>query len=153
MTKFFRAFLVILVLISCGPKPGTSVAEIKRDVDAYVSKVDNNHNLKKETIDGALTDTDGFKDIGTFNYTVYFEDGTNELYKIKNVETTDTTISETYYFRAGKLVYIATNLGGGTHKMYVHKNKFISENPTDGRVQKLLLDKAKRFQNSFNKDH
>lgn len=153
MKKRFQILLAITVLVSCGPKPSKSIAEVIRNTDAFILKVDASPNLKKELIEGALADASGFKDIGTFKYTVYFDQQTNELFKIKNVEMTDKTISETYYFNAGDLVLIDTNLEGTSTKMYVQKNKIISETKTDAATQKLLIEKAKRFQKTFQKEH
>lgn len=91
----FILTVISLTIISCGPKPGKSISSITKEIDNYKSKVDANANLQEETIEGALTDTDGFKDIGQFNYTVYSDRNNNDLVKIKNIEITDKTISET----------------------------------------------------------
>lgn len=153
MKKAFQILFAITLFFSCGPKPSKSIAVITKETNAYISKVDANSNLKEEMVEGALTDTKGFKDIGKFKYTVYFDEQTNKLFKIKNIEMTDKTISETYYFNDGDLVLIDTNLEGISKKMYVQKNKIISENKTDAATQKLLLEKAKRFQKAFQKEH
>ena len=152
-TKVFQIIFVLSLFVSCGPKPSKSIANIIKDTDAYVSKVDADTNLKQEMIEGALTDAEGFKDIGKFEYTVYYENQTKALSKIKNLEVTDKTISESYYFKNGDLVLMNTNLGGASHKIYVQKNKIISETKTDATTQKLLLNKAKRFQKAFLKEH
>ncbi|HUH29459.1 hypothetical protein [Gelidibacter sp.] len=149
--KGVQILFAIVLFTSCGPKPSKSIGDIIKEIDTYISKVDANSNLKEETIEGALTDREGFKDIGKFKYTVYVDGQNNQLYKIKNVEMTDKTIFETYYFKEGELIFIDTNIGGASHKMYVQKNKVISETKTNAETQKLLLEKANRFQKNFNK--
>lgn len=153
MRKSLPILFAIILFVSCGPKPSKSIAVITKETDVYISKSDANSNLKEEVIEGALTDTEGFKDIGKFKYTVYFDDQTNKLIKIKNIEITDKALSETYYFKDGNLVLIDTNLGGESNKIYFQKNKVISETKTNAATQKLLLEKAKRFQKSFQKEH
>lgn len=151
--KAVQILFAIVLFSSCGPKPSKSIADITKEIDTYISSVDANSDLKEETIEGALTDLEGFKDIGKFKYTVYFDAKSDQLYKIKNVEMTDKTISETYYFKNGDLTFINTNLGGASNRMYVQNNKVISETKTDAETQKLLLEKAKRFQKNYNKEH
>ncbi|WP_299393034.1 hypothetical protein [uncultured Gelidibacter sp.] len=151
-----KALLVIFGMIlfaSCGPKPGKSTASLTTEINSYVSQVDANKNLKQETIEGALTDTQGFKDIGNYKYTVYFDEQSNTLYKIKNVETTAETLTEVYYFKDGDVVLIDTKSAGTASKMYVHKNKVISETKTEPSAQKLLLEKANRFLKAFQREH
>lgn len=153
MRNVFHILIILALFASCGPKPNQSIADITKITDTYISKVDAKTNLKEEMIEGALTDAEGFKDIGKFKYTVYFDGQTNELFKIKNIEMTDKTISETYYFNAGNLMFINTNLGGALNKIYVQKNKIISDTKMDADSQKLLLEKAKRFKKAFEKSH
>lgn len=153
MTKYFQILLVLVLFTSCGSKPSKSIAVITKETDAYISKVDANSSLQEEMMEGALSDAEGFKDIGKFKYTVYFERKTKALYKIQNVEITDKTISETYYFKDGDLVFIDANLGRTSNKMYVHRSTIISETKTDAATQKVLLEKAKRFQKAFRKEH
>lgn len=152
-SKILQVLFIALILVSCGPKPSDSITVVSKETNAYTVEVDGNSHLKEETIEGALTDADGFKDIGKFKYSVYYDAATNLLYKIKNVEITDATISETYYFNNNDLVMIETELGGKSTKMYVQKNKIISEHKTDVATQKLLLEKAKRFHKNFKKEH
>lgn len=153
MRNLCFSLALLCSIVSCGPKPSKTVSAITSDIDAFVTKIDANQKLKKETIEGALTDAKGFKDIGTFKYTVYFNDETKTLYKIKNVETTDTTISETYYFDRGNLVLIKADLEEGPQKLYVKKKKIISKNNTVPAIHKLLVDKAERFQKSYKQAH
>ncbi len=153
MRKVLQILLAITLFVSCGPKPSKSIAETIKEINTYISEIDSNSNLKEEMIEGALTDAEGFKDIGEFKYSVYFDGKTNQLHKIKNIENTDKKISEIYYFKAGNLVFIDTNLGGTSNRLYVQKNKVISETKMDAATQKVLLEKAKRFQKSFHKEH
>lgn len=153
MRKALQILFTITLFVSCGPKPSKSNAVTTNETNAYISKIDTSSNIKEEMIEGALTDEEGFKDIGTFKYTVYFDGKSNTLYKIKNVEMTDKTISETYYFKDDNLIFIDTNFDGTSNRMYVQKNKVISETKMDAAIQKLLLEKAKRFQKAFQKVH
>jgi len=153
MRKAVQIVIILVLFASCGPKPSKSIAHVTKEIDTYILKVDAKTNLKEERIEGALTDAEGFKDIGKFKYTVYFDEKTNELYKIRNIEMTDKTISETYYFKDDDLVRIDTDIKGVSGQMYVQKDKFISEDKTDAKTQKLLLEKARRFQKNFNKEH
>ncbi len=143
----------ILMFSACGTKPNQSVAKLTQEINSYVSEVNANSTLKQDVIEGALTDMDGFKDIGTFKYTVYFDAPSNTLHKIKNVETTTQVVTEVYYFKDGDVVLMDVNSGGATTKFYVHKNKVISGVTSDAPNQKLLLEKADRFQKAFQREH
>ena len=145
--------VISFTIVSCGTKPSKSLNTITKDVDAYKTSVDSNVNLQKETIEGALADTDGFKDIGHFTYTVYFDATTKSLVKIKNVEQTDSKVSETYYFKDGNLVLVDLQQNGGSQLMYLQKKKVVSDGKMETSRQHLLLDKAKRFQTEFEKSH
>ncbi|TXE08637.1 hypothetical protein ES711_09060 [Gelidibacter salicanalis] len=143
----------ILMFSACGTKPNKSAAKLTQEIDTYVSEINANSNLKQEITEGALTDMEGFKDIGTFKYTVYFDAPSNTLHKIKNVETTAQVVTEIYYFKDGDVVLMDVNSGGATTKFYVHKNKVISGVTSDAPNQKLLLEKANRFQKAFLSEH
>jgi len=151
--RIFIALFGIAFLNSCGLKTPKSVANITEETNAYVSKINANTSLKEETTEGALTDAEGFKDIGQFKYTVYFDEQTKTLYKITNVETTTETVSETYYFKEGKLMVIDVNSAGSENRMYVRKGKFVTDNRDNADAEKLLLDKAKRFRKAFKRNH
>lgn len=151
--KFFQILFAVIVLASCAPKTGKSMAITTKETDTYISKVNANTNLKHEMIEGALTDSEGFKDIGNFRYTVFFDEKTEALYKIKNLEITDKTISEAYYFKDGDLVFIDANLGSASNKIYIHKGNVLSQSKIKTPTEKLLLEKAKRFQKAFQKEH
>lgn len=58
----------ILLFSACGTKPRQSAAKLTQEINTYVSEINANSNLKQDVIEGALTDMEGFKDIGTFKY-------------------------------------------------------------------------------------
>lgn len=150
-TKAIQLIVALVVFASCGPKPGKSFATITNETNVYVSKVNANTGLKQEVIEGALTDIDGFKDIGNFKYTIYFDEQTKALYKIKNVETTAQVLTEVYYFKDGDVVLIEVSSEGSVTTFYVNKNKVVSE--TKSNAPKVLLEKADRFKKAFHRAH
>ncbi len=140
------AIITVSIFYSCGSKKAAVNEEkLAKETNSYVAIVDKNTNLKKEVTEGALTDAEGFKDIGTFKYTVYFDENTKELFKIKNVEMTDKTITETYYFQENELVYLKSISGTDTKTIYLKKGRVVSETNTTSDDQQLLLAKAQRF--------
>ena len=150
--KSILSILLLTIVCSCGPKTVTSTDKLVKETETYTSKVDDNKNLKETTTEGALTDMDGFKDIGTFKYDVLFDESSNELYRIKNIEKTDKTVTETYYFDKGDLVYVISFSDNTTKKIYLNnKGKVIHSTNISPEEQKLLLDKAKRFKKAFKK--
>ncbi|MEO6348367.1 MAG: hypothetical protein ABIO60_10715 [Aquaticitalea sp.] len=154
LKSIISAIIMVATLCSCGAKKAVvNKEELKKEAISYISNVDNNNNLKKEVIEGALTDSEGFKDIGTFKYTVYFDVNSNKLFKIKNVEMTDKTITESYYFQDNELVYLKSVSGNDTKTIYLKKGRVVSETNTTSDDQQVLLAKAKRFQNAFEKSH
>lgn len=151
--KYNFSFLILLFIsLSCGPRPSASIAKQVQDTEGYVTSVNNNVNLEHKTTEGALTDAEGFKDVGTFIYTVFFDADTKKLVKIKNIETTHRTLSETYFYKNEKLVFIHINEDGKEQDLFIHGNKVISETTLDMDMQKLLLSKAKRFEKNFKKN-
>lgn len=148
--KSILSIVLLATLCSCGPKTLTNTDQLLKKTEMYTSKVDANKKLKETTTEGALTDIDGFKDIGTFKYDVLFDESSNALYRIKNTEKTDKTITETYYFDKGKLIYITSESDNATKKIYFNNNgKVIHSSNISPEEQKLLLDKAKRFKKAF----
>ena len=144
------AIIIVSVLYSCGTKKAAvSQEELIKTVNAYMSKVDNNTNLKKEVTEGALTDAEGFKDIGTFKYTVFYDAITKELFKIENLEKTNETISEIYYFKNNDFVFVKFN------KIIDGEKQLYNGTLNDGKTESLNFygDKAKRFQKAFEKSH
>ncbi|MGS2725514.1 hypothetical protein ACU8DI_02815 [Psychroserpens sp. BH13MA-6] len=141
---------LVLLLLSCGNKVASD-ADVIKTIDSYRSKVDNDQSLTKETTEGALTDEEGYEDIGRFEYSVFFNQNPRALYKITNKEITDQTISESYYFQDHNLVFIEkTNSGSAPQKMYTKgdKNVLSSSEINDDDIE-VLLKKARRFKNAF----
>ena len=100
-------YLVLVVILgSCGTKMSERPGSLMDRISQYTQKIDADKNLESEMIEGALTDAEGFKDIGTFKYTVFFDKETKDLMKIVNIESTDKTITESYYFENNKLNYL-----------------------------------------------
>jgi hypothetical protein len=148
--KSILSIVLLTILCSCGPKTTTSTDQLVKETETYTSKVDANKSLKETTTEGALTDIDGFKDIGTFKYHVLFDESNNQLYRIKNIEKTDKTITETYYFSKGDLVYVTSVSYNTSKKIYLNnRGKVIHSSNISPEEQKLLLDKAKRFKKAF----
>lgn len=143
------SIIVVSFFYSCGSKKSAvSKEEAIKAINAYVSQVDSK-TLKTEVTEGALTDVKGFKDIGTFKYTVYYDEKTKELFKINNIEKTDDTINETYYFKDGKYVFV---------KFQSAKNgdsQLPNGSLKDGKSESLNFykDKAERFQKEFKRNH
>lgn len=152
--KSLISILVITVIYSCGSKKSALNQEnLIDDIKSYITSVDANGTLTKKTTEGALTDAEGFKDIGTFKYTVYFDAGTEELFKIENVEKTNKNLTETYYFRNQKLVYLKSVSGTTAKKIVLNDDRVILEENTTPEDQTALIEKANRFSKMFNKSH
>ncbi len=138
--------------MACGPKTTASEPIALETTNTYVSEVESDNQLLKETKKGALTDKEGFKDIGYFTYTTYTDENTGQLVRIKNVETIDATTTENYYFNDDVLVLIKISETNQTNKfIYTNGNK-IRTAPGVSAVEKTLyLNKAKRFKKAFKK--
>ena len=154
----FKSILIAIIIVSslysCGSKKSAvNKEQIIKQVNSYVLKIDSNKNLKSEITEGALTDIDGFNDIGTFKYTVFFDENIKEVFKIKNIEKTDKTITETYYFQDNELVYLKSTTGTDIKTVYLKKGRVISETNTTSDDLQLLLAKAERFRKAFKKEH
>lgn len=147
--KILSIVLIATLLFSCGTKK-MSNDEITKTTETLVSKIDANKTLKKETTEGALTDKAGFNDIGTFKYSVYFDAANKDLYRIENIEMTDKTRKETYYFDNEKLVFIkASAANESTKEIYTKGFKMLMKKNASDDEAKLLIDKAKRFKAAF----
>lgn len=154
--KLKSIFIILFAstFFSCGSKKASAnMDEHINATNAYASKVDNGA-LISESMEGALTDADGFRDIGTFKQTVYFDGNNKQLLKINNVEKTTQTIDETYYYKEGNLVLISL-LGPDikSRMIYVKGSKAI--HPTgavDGR-EKILIEKGKRLRKEVLKNN
>ncbi|MGB3606751.1 hypothetical protein [Psychroserpens sp.] len=149
--KHHLLFLMVIILsCSCGNKVVQSDDAQLKTIDTYIAEVNRNSNLTSNLTEGALTDLEGFKDIGTFKYTVYFDERSRELFRIKNIEMVDETIEENYYFQNHELVYVTSVISGKRDKtMYTQGfKKAISRSNISDDEEKLLLKKAKRFKNA-----
>ncbi|MCB0446345.1 MAG: hypothetical protein KDD03_02335 [Gelidibacter sp.] len=154
MKNYIHLIVVCLLVVSCGTKTVVNKEMVIKESQSMAAKTDTNKSLKEIKTEGALTDKEGFKDIGTFKYSEFYDEKTNEILKIKNVETTDKTITETYYFEDNNVYLIVSESSQKpTKKIYVHRGKIVSNENTNSDEQQLLLDKAKRFQKSFKKNH
>lgn len=147
--KSILSIVLLSMMFSCGPKAVSSKDDIVKESIIYTSKIDSKKNLKEEITEGALTDEEGFKDIGTFKYTVYFDERSNELFKITNVEKTDKTISETYYFKDGKLFVIKINENQSERTKVYGGN--LENSKSD--EHKFYIKKARRFKSDFEKSY
>ena len=138
--------------MACGPKSTASEPITLEATNTYVSEVESDNQLLKETKKGALTDKEGFKDIGYFTYTTYTDKKTGQLVRIKNVETIEGTTTENYYFNDDVLVLIKISETDETNKfIYTNGNK-IRTAPNVKAVEKTMyLNKAKRFKKAFKK--
>ena len=154
MKNYLGFILLILTVFSCGTKANLSADAAVAATEKTTSKINANKNIKETLSEGALTDKEGFNDIGTFKYYVFFDEKSHELSKIKNVEIINETISETYYFSDNKLISITSETANTpVKKMYIQNKRVVSKEHINAEDEKLLLDKAKRFQKAFIKAH
>ena len=146
--------VLLLIVISCGTKTKLSTDAVVAETAKTTSKIDVNKNLKESLTEGALTDKEGFNDIGTFKYYVFFDENSHELSKIKNIEIINNKISETYYFSDNKLISITSETANTpVKKIYIKNKRVVSKEHVNAEDEKLLLAKAKRFQEAFKKEH
>lgn len=154
MKNYSSLIFLLLTVFSCGTKTNLSTDAVIAETEKKVSKIDANKDLKETKTEGALTDKEGFKDVGAFKYYVLFDENSNELSKIKNIEITNKTITETYYFSDNKLFFITSELANTpVKKIYIHNKRVVAKEHVNSEEDKLLLDKANRFQKAFKKAH
>jgi hypothetical protein len=154
MRKRLLYLVLVVVLASCGTKVSKSPESLTKEVALYSEKIDANKALESEITEGALTDSEGVEDIGKFKSTVFFNKETKELLKITNIETTDKTITENYYFKSNKLSYFDSHSGNSKpKKIYLFNSKVVSTENVTSQEQKLFIAKSKRFQKAFNETH
>lgn len=140
--------LVALSIVACGPKINND-AYVK-DVDSYVSNLAADTHLKTNLSQGVLTDDSGFNDVGTFSYQERMSPDGRELFHIKNVEKTDQTITENYYYKDNRVVFITVNTNSeAAKKLYVKKGSTLSRVNLSKSYEKILLNKAKLFKKQF----
>ena len=148
----FKVLIMITVfaaLWSCGSKPSTTKSASLTEAQNWVAQIDTDSKLKSEKTSGALTDAKGFEDIGRFDYTVFYTEANRELIKIRNVEITSQTVTESYYFHNKSLFFIQIEDRGTTKNIYLKNGKtHFSEYATSEAV-KTLVKKGKRFQEMF----
>ncbi|MDO7171057.1 hypothetical protein [Mariniflexile sp. AS56] len=150
--KNLAYILLLVTVLSCGTKTTLSTDAAVAKTEKATLKIDANKNLKETLTEGALTDKDGFKDIGTFKYYVFFDENSKELVKIKNIEITSKTITETYYFSDNKLIFITSETANTpAKKIYIQNKKVVAKEQVNAEEQKILLNKATRFQKAFKK--
>ncbi|TBV28116.1 hypothetical protein DMZ43_03485 [Meridianimaribacter sp. CL38] len=156
-----RIVIVFLIFASCSPKitreanSVKSFEDLKEEIIAfknYEKEVKNNKNLKQEITEGALTDTLGFKDVGRFKHSVFYNEKTNELFRIKNIEITDKTLVENYYFKNGEFYFV---LVGETEASYPQYLYFTTKGSTVEHAREFarLSKKAEIFKRDFEKTH
>lgn len=154
MGKRLFNLVLVVVLASCGTNLSKNPEILIKETEVYSENIDAEKSLESETTEGALTDTEGFKDIGKFKSTFYFNKDTKDLLKITNVETTDKTIIENYYFKNNQLNYFNTSSENSKpKKIYLYNGKAVSSENLSSDEQKLFIAKAKRFQKGFNETH
>ncbi len=154
MRKHLLYLVLVIVSVSCGTKVSKNPESLIKEVELHSAGIDSDKALETDITEGALTDGKGFKDIGKFKSTVFFNKKTNELLKITNVEITDKTITENYYFKSNKLSYFDSHSGNSKpKKIYLYNNKVVSTESVTPEEQKFFIAKAKRFQKAFNETH
>lgn len=149
---FLMGFLMMLTN-SCGLKNTKSNDDIIKENKNHITKV-NNQDLKEIFSEGALTDISGFKDIGAFKLTYYYNKVDKELLRIENIETTSKVVAENFYYKNGRLIYVSSITDNEPLKqLHLIKGKMLNESNLDKGYKKILLHKAKMLQNEFNKGH
>lgn len=142
----------VLMAMACGTHASKSEDDLVHALDSYVVKVNENNTLGQSVVEGALTDTQGQEDIGTFTYYVNFDKETGDLCHVKNVERTGNTREEHYYYKDNKLVTVLVSSSASSDKkIYVNKGRIISSLNVAPEEQELLLEKGERFLKSYQK--
>ncbi|QDO93405.1 hypothetical protein FNB79_05245 [Formosa sediminum] len=151
-----KGILIIVICAtvwSCGVNKHLDSSNLISDIEAYISKVDSDNSLEESTVEGALTDTEGFEDIGTFKSHRRFNPTTKTLYRIENIENienTGDTRAERYYFRDNSLVAVRVNSSPTNNKnIYLNEGKIISSSNIDLEEAELLIVKGERFKNEY----
>jgi hypothetical protein len=126
----------------------------KNETDAYVLKINNNKTLEESYVEGVLTDESGNLDLGLFKCNTFFDNKTNVLYRIKNTEITNNTVTENFYFNNNKLVFITTKTENASPiEMYILNGKVVNNKTEHSQYEEVLLNKARLFQKEFIKTH
>jgi hypothetical protein len=76
------------------------------------------------------------------------------LYRIKNTEITNNTVTENFYFNNNKLVFITTKTENASPiEMYILNGKVVNNKTGHSQYAEVLLNKARLFQKEFIKTH
>jgi hypothetical protein len=150
--KKILILLVFSLVYSCNT---TKLNQTKmNETDAYVLKINNNKTLEESYVEGVLTDVSGNLDQGHFKYNTFFDNKTNELYRIKNTEITSNSVTENFYFNNNKLVFITTKTENASPiEMYILNGKVVNNKTGHSQYEEVLLNKARLFQKEFIKTH
>lgn len=131
---------------ACGTHASKSEDELVQTLNTYMVKVNENHTLGETVVEGALTDNKGQNDIGSFTYYVNYNKDTKDLCHIKNIENTNQTREEHYYYKNNTLVTVLVNATASSDKkIYINKGRIISSLNIAPEEQDLLLAKGERF--------
>ncbi|MBJ7882275.1 hypothetical protein [Gelidibacter salicanalis] len=150
MYKYLSLFAIAFIIVSCGVNKDTT----SKNLESQAIKINANKNLIETRTEGVLTDNEGFKDIGSFKYSVFYDATTKDLSKIINIEIIDKSITESYYFADNKLFLIVSEaVQIPAKKIYVHNKKIISSESVEPEEQQLLLEKGIRFQKEFQNNY
>ncbi|MEM5563606.1 hypothetical protein WNY78_00750 [Psychroserpens sp. AS72] len=160
MRKIIATLVLTLILFSCGTKAtakkeSTNSGEVE-EMLTYSSNIIGNKTLVQKKFKGALTDEKSFEDVGTFEYTTYYDAKKKQLVLIENLEITEKKVLENYYYKNDELYYIAIwdpYMGkskiGDTIKM---KMILPNDKAKDSEKTKIYFNKAKIFKDAFYKN-
>ncbi|MFB9055413.1 hypothetical protein ACFFU9_01545 [Mariniflexile ostreae] len=147
--KQIMIFILLVTFCSCATK--IPLAEKVRAANDYVAGIDANNDLETTRVNGVLTDVSGVTDTGQYVLEYYYNTH-NNLFRIKNIETTDKVVVENFYFKNKQLIFITSETASASlKKLYISKGKIINESEVDAAYGKILLNKAKMFQKDFKK--
>ncbi len=151
--KTLSTLLLVLLLVACGTQQLSPTHPNITAIDSYVASVNANKSLDENVIEGTLTDPSGFNDVGGYEYYPLFDDTT--LYRIRYYENTHINITEIYYYKNNKLVFIDATWYNTqrettqTKKVYLINNKVVYELGEVGITTKQLIIKGKGFIDEF----
>ncbi|GAA0738120.1 hypothetical protein [Gaetbulibacter jejuensis] len=150
-----RIVIVFLIFASCSPEINQettfvkSFEDLKEEIIAfknYEREVKNNKNLKQEIAEVISTDTTRFK------HSVFYNEKTNELFRIKNIEITDKTLVENYYFKNGEFYFVLVGETEASYPQYLYfTNRWCTLE--HAREFARLSKKAEIFKRDFEKTH
>lgn len=148
--KTALGLVLVLLVMACGTHAGKSEADMVSALDTYMVKVNENHTLGQTVIEGALTDTQGQDDIGTFKYYVNYNKDNHDLCHVKNVEETGNSREENYYYQDNKLVtVVVASSAASEKKIYINKGRTISTLNIAKAEEDMLIAKGNRFLDEY----